>query len=77
MKEKCNAHARVQLPWGGKILNYCPVHANQIAAVAEAMGSTLRAQTLPASVQMECESQSPLTVEERALNDVWDLAMKI
>jgi len=63
-KEKCTELAKISLPWGGKILNYCPVHANQIVMIANAIGSPIRAQLLK-GVIMECEQTTPLTDEEK------------
>lgn len=64
---KCNELARITLPWGGKLLNYCPVHANQIVMLGNAIGNTIQAQLLPPTTIMECESKTPLTDEEREL----------
>lgn len=67
MKNKCTEQARITLPWGGRLLNYCPVHANQIAMIGEAMGAPVQAQMLPTTVIMECEQMTPLTDEEKEL----------
>lgn len=66
-KEKCTENARITLPWGGKLLNYCPVHANQIVMIGNAIGNTVQAQMLPPTMMMECESNTPLTEEEKEL----------
>lgn len=65
---KCTEAARITLPWGGKLLNYCPVHANQIVMLGNAIGNPVQAQLLPASVIMECESHTPLDEEEKEFN---------
>jgi hypothetical protein len=65
--EKCTEQARITLPWGGKLLNYCPVHANQIVKLGNAMGSPVQAQLIPITAVMECESHTPLTDEEKEL----------
>ncbi len=65
---KCNDLAKITLPWGGKILNYCPVHANQIVILGNAMGYPISAQLLPPSVIIECESVTPLDEEEKEFN---------
>lgn len=65
--DKCTEQARITLPWGGKLLNYCPVHANQIVMLGNAMGSPIRAQMLPPTTIMECEQMTPLTEEEKEL----------
>ena len=57
------------MPWGGKLLNYCPVHANQIAMLGNAMGSPIQAQLLPLTVIMECESNTPLNEDEKVFNE--------
>ena len=72
-KEKCTENARITLPWGGKLLNYCPVHANQIVMLGNAMGSPIRAQMLPPTVIMECEQMTPLTEEEKELAKTFQL----
>jgi len=71
MKEQteCNEAARMTLPWAGKLLNYCPVHANQIAALGQAMGSPIQAQLIPSTASYQCESNEPLTDEEKVLNE--------
>lgn len=66
--EQCDEIARIILPWGGKLLNYCPVHANQIAMLANAMGSPVRAQLLPDTSRIQCQSKTPLTEEEKEIN---------
>ena len=62
---KCREIARITLPWGGKLLNYCPVHANQIVMLGNAMGNKVQAQAL--NDVMECEQTTPLTDEEKEL----------
>lgn len=64
---KCTEQAKITLPWGGKLLNYCPVHANQLVMLGNAMGSPISAQMLPATTIHECESETPLTDEEKEL----------
>ena len=70
---KCTELARITLPWGGKLLNYCPVHANQIVMLGNAIGSQVRAQTLPAGTIMECEQMTPLTDKEKELAKTFKL----
>ena len=62
-KEKCTEKAKIIVSWGGKLLNYCPVHANQIVMIGNAIGAPVKAQLLPADTEMECESRTPLTDE--------------
>lgn len=71
MKEeikKCTENAKIMVPWGGKILNYCPVHANQIVMLGNAIGNTIKAKRISDTTIMECESHTPLTDEEKELN---------
>lgn len=65
MKDKCTEQARILLPWGGQLLNYCPVHANQIVMLGNAMGLPVPAQLTDRI--MQCESPTPLTDEEKEL----------
>lgn len=65
---QCNEVAKITLPWGGKLLNYCPVHANQIAMLGEVMGSPVQAQVLASGASIQCESKTPLTDEEKELS---------
>lgn len=64
---KCTEKAMITLPWGGKLLNYCPVHANEVVILGNAMGSPISAQLLHGST-LECESKTPLTEEEKQVN---------
>lgn len=68
-QKKCEANAKITLPWGGKLLNYCPVHANQLVTLGNAMGSNISAQLLPTSILMECENIHELTEEEWEFNE--------
>lgn len=70
-EKKCTEFARITLPWGGNLLNYCPVHANQMVMLGNAMGSPIRAQMLPSTVIMQCESNTPLTDEEKELAKIF------
>lgn len=70
---KCTEMARITLPWGGKLFNYCPVHANQLVLLGNAMGSPIRPQMLPQNVTMECENGTPLTEEEKELAKTFKL----
>lgn len=70
---KCTEFARITLPWGGKLLNYCPVHANQLVMLGNAMGSPIRAQMLPTGTIHECENGTPLTDEEKELAKTFKL----
>jgi len=72
-KEKCTELARITLRWGGKLLNYCPVHANQIVMLGNAIGNTIQAQLLPITTIMECESNTPLTAEEKEISKTFNL----
>ena len=67
-EKKCTEVAKVTLSWGGKLLNYCPVHANQIASLGNAIGNPVQAQLIKSTVPMECESSSPLSKEEKVHN---------
>lgn len=73
MKEKCTELARITLPWGGKLLNYCPVHANQLVMLSNHMGAPIKAQMIPPTVIMECEQMTPLTDEEKELAKTFTL----
>jgi len=68
IKTKCTETARITLPWGGKLYNYCPVHANQLVMLGNAMGSPIRGQLIPLGALMECENPECLTDEEKELN---------
>lgn len=72
-KQKCTEMARVTLPWADKIVNYCPVHANQLVMFGNAMGHTIQAQLLPSNVIHECENTTPLTEEEKELSKQFNL----
>lgn len=72
-ENKCTEMARITLPWGGKLLNYCPVHANQIVMLGNAIGNTVQAQLLSATTIIECESNTPLTDEEKELSKQFKL----
>lgn len=76
-KNKCTEIARITLPWGGRLLNYCPVHANQIVILGNAIGAPIQAQRLPVTSVMECESNTPLTEEEKELNKTFDDVEKL
>lgn len=65
--EQCQEVARIVLPWGGKLLNYCPFHANQIVMLGNAMGNPIQAQLLPRLPVTMCQSKTPLTAEEKEL----------
>lgn len=67
-QKRCNEIAKITLPWGNEIVNYCPVHANQLVMIGSAMGHNLKAQLLPETSSMQCESLSPLTDKEKQLN---------
>ncbi len=41
----CKNNAEYLIPWAGQILKQCEKHANQIATIAEAIGSPIQAQT--------------------------------
>jgi len=68
---KCTEKAKITLPWGGKILNYCPVHANQIVMLGNAMGNTVHAQIFEGD--KECEHNTPLTEEEKKLSKTFSV----
>lgn len=70
---KCNELARVILPWGGKLLSYCPVHANQLVMLGNAIGSPIQAKLLPLLPAIVCESAEPLTDEEKELSKSFTL----
>lgn len=72
-KEKCTETAKITVAWGGKLLNYCPVHANQIVMLGNAIGNTVQAQLLSPLTVMECESGTPLTDEEKELAKTFTL----
>lgn len=69
MSSRCKETAKVQLPWGGQILNYCPVHANQIAQISVAIGSPIKANLLTGLLPVQCECiGNELTEEEKEMN---------
>lgn len=70
---KCTELARIILPWGGKLLKYCPVHANNIVMLGNAIGSPISAQMLPINSTVECECLSPLSEEEKELSKTFKL----
>lgn len=72
-KLKCNEFARITLPWGGKLLNYCPVHANQLVMLGNAMGLPIQAQLLPDTSSIQCEQLQRLTDEEKKLAKTFKL----
>lgn len=76
-KNKCTETARITLPWGGKLLNYCPVHANQIVILGNAMGNAIQAQLLPPNTAMECESNNILAEDEKEFNRTFPLTPTI
>jgi hypothetical protein len=64
----CIEKAKILLPWGGKILSYCPVHANQLVMIGQASGNTISAKLLPPGSAELCESNQELTEEEKEFN---------
>lgn len=72
-KTKCTEQAKITLPWGGKLLNYCPFHANELAILAKVMGVPLQAQRLPLTSFRECESLNELTEAEKETNQQFKL----
>lgn len=71
---QCTETARILLPWGGRILQYCPSHANQLVLVAQAMGSPLQAKLLPQEQSVVCESHDELTQEQKDMNILFNPA---
>lgn len=67
----CQEQARIILPWGGRLLNYCPVHANQIVMVGNAMGSPVQAQRMPLTPFVKCQSNEVLSEEESVMNKLF------
>ena len=65
--DKCTERAKITVAWGGKLLNYCPVHANQIAMLGNAIGAPVQAQMLNPEIAIECENNTPLNEEEKKL----------
>lgn len=66
---QCQEIARITLPWGGQLLNYCPVHANKIVLLGQAIGNPIKAQLLSPTASYQCECKNdPLTEEEKKLN---------
>ncbi len=72
-KQQCDEIARITLPWGSKVVNYCPVHANQLAAMGQAMGAPISAQLLPKTSLIQCEQMQRLTDKEKELAKTFDL----
>ncbi len=71
--QQCNEIARLTLPWGSKIVNYCPVHANRLAIIGQAMGVPMNAQLLPKTSSIQCEQMERLTDKEKELAKTFDL----
>lgn len=63
----CTEQARCLVPWGGKLLSLCPVHANQLVIIGNAMGSPVQPKLIPKDSTDICESLEPLTDEEKEL----------
>ena len=72
-RQQCNQVARITLPWGGKLLNYCPVHANQLVMLSQVMGSPIQAQLLPNTSSIQCQQMQRLTDEEKELAKTFNL----
>jgi len=41
-KDKCPNVASIAVPWAGKIIGYCPIHANGIVVLGNAIGSPVQ-----------------------------------
>lgn len=66
-ESKCTELAKVIIPWGGELLSYCPVHANNMVMLSNAMGSPIQARRLAPDSTEICECPDPLTEEEQEL----------
>lgn len=71
-KTKCTQSANVIVDLGGKLLRLCPVHANNIAILGNAIGAPVQARRISATENIECESNEPLTDQEVLLNKEFD-----
>lgn len=67
-RKQCNEMARITLPWAGNLLNYCPVHANKLVMVGQAIGNPIQAKLLSTTTSVQCESFDELTDNEKELN---------
>ena len=63
-KEKCPNKALYAVPWGGKILMSCKVHANSMACLAQAMGSPMDIKAVHPNEN--CEHPNDLEMYEKA-----------
>lgn len=66
--KQCNEIARVQVPWGGQILSYCPVHGNQLVMIANAIGNKIQPVLLATTASVQCQHTEECTEEEKELN---------
>ena len=71
--QQCNEIARITLPWGGKVVNYCPFHANQLVKLGQVMGAPISAQFLPETSSIQCEQMERLTDKEKELAKTFNL----
>lgn len=70
---QCTARARMTLAWGGDVLDYCHVHANQmVILLGKTIGAAVLVQRLHPLTDMMCQSPEPLTAEDAALNDEFE-----
>jgi len=71
--DKCREIAKVIVPWNGKLLCYCAVHANQLVRLAECLGCPVEVRLLSSLEQIECESVRVLTDEEKRMDKSFEL----
>lgn len=69
----CKEQAKIQLPWGGQILNYCPTHANQLVILNNAMGGIMKPQLMPTGSNLQCESKEECTEEDIIQNALFPI----
>ena len=50
----CSNKAEFILPWGGKLLSYCEIHANEICSIAKVIGSPIQVKRI--NTKEYCES---------------------
>lgn len=66
-KTTCDQPAQIIVVWANKPLRLCPVHANNLAKIGEAIGKLPEAILLPSNSIIKCEGGDLLTEEEKSL----------
>lgn len=57
-KDKCPNTASIAVPWAGKILDYCEVHANGIVVLGNVIGSPVQPRRIVSEDQ--CQGNNDL-----------------